>query len=132
MLGNYWLGTLNLKAIPSLVKLALGSEDLQDFYVIHGNQFCDMCMGSFFCLSWFPQVFEKVQKAAGFDERECLCIHVSSFGKFAKYAPWQILDAKTGVVAKGELGLDMAWMLAKLPSACDSFDPLLRAHSGEH
>merc|ERR1712107_493715 len=97
-----------------------GSEDLQEFYVVHGNQFCDMCMGSFFCLSWFPQVFNKVQNVVDYDEKEFLCIHVGSMslqcGRFTKHSQWQILDAKAGLVAKGELSADTAWMLARLPS----------------
>jgi len=129
LLGNYWLGTLNLKALPSLVQRALQTEPIQEFYVLHGNQLCDMCLGSFFCLSWFPQVMGNLQRAAQFDKGEFLCIHVGSFpfhwGCLKGSAPWQILDAASGVVAKGALDSDVVWTLASLPSACGRADWLL-------
>lgn len=129
LLGNYWLGTLNLKGLPSLVQRALQTEPLQDYYLLHGNQMCDMCLGSFFCLSWFPQVVEIVQRAARFDKGDLLCIHVGSFpfqwGHLQGAARWQILDAAAGVVAKGTLSTKTAWTLASLPSECDRADWLL-------
>eukprot|EP00746_Dinoflagellata_sp_MGD_P132532 gnl/MRDRNA2_/MRDRNA2_66238_c0_seq1.p1 gnl/MRDRNA2_/MRDRNA2_66238_c0~~gnl/MRDRNA2_/MRDRNA2_66238_c0_seq1.p1 ORF type:complete len:591 (-),score=59.54 gnl/MRDRNA2_/MRDRNA2_66238_c0_seq1:4-1716(-) len=129
LLGNYWLSTMNLKVLPSLVQRTLMAEPIQDFYVMHGNQLCDTCMGSFFCLSWFPLVVSSLQKVAHFEERDFLCIHVGSFpfqgGCRTSSTKWQILDASAGVVASGTLHSDAAWTLATLPSACESAEWLL-------
>merc|ERR1712187_339280 len=89
----------------------------------------DMCMGSFFCLSWFPQVLQTIQEAAQFQSGECLCIHVGSFpfqwGSRLGHCPWQIIDAKDGVIARGKLGIEVALNIASSPSACEMVDPLL-------
>ena len=71
---------------------------------------------------------------AAFQEDELMCIWVGGFPEFPALggmawargsAKWKIIDAKQGVLSSGELTVEMAQAVSRLPSACGHAEALL-------
>ena len=108
---------------------------MQQYFVLPGLSFNDMCMGALWmCPSYLPEALRILQNRVGFEEGECIVLRVGAFpfwfGLPEGACSWQIIDAKTGVVAEGELPIDKALEMATLPSAAGTrLEPLLKAEN---
>ncbi|MFO0685432.1 MAG: DUF3556 domain-containing protein [Sandaracinus sp.] len=96
---------LHGRALPLLLPKALGGEPLERYEWIDGEIAAGMVLGWNFGDGHLhhEQLLAAVQAQCGFEEGELRCIFVESQPLFGHSLAYRVVDAKTGLIERGEL-----------------------------
>jgi len=132
--GIFFTGQLNHRVLPKLLPKVIKGKSLTEYHddgnqFYHGFQIVQWLMGlSSNCSLRAFHAIAVLHEICNFETGECVLINVYSFGshqaldfKGTSTTEWQIIDAKDGVVEKGNCSINECMSYTR-PSACRGKD----------
>mmetsp|Transcript_24298 Transcript_24298/g.61592 ORF Transcript_24298/g.61592 Transcript_24298/m.61592 type:complete len:568 (-) Transcript_24298:553-2256(-) len=126
-LAYLWLATYNMKIFPAVVKRALCGASEDDYHLVGGMSFANMFQGQTTDMMRALNLTASLGALLDLDEGDCRCIFIQSFPLFSSKSSWKVVDARAGVVAKGQFTTKEVDSVMSLPSACERLASIAHA-----